>query len=183
MTYFNNKLDEFEPILQGDVFEIGSNCREIFMDDEAFAMVITADCDIANDKMGHSFTLIPIISAEMYLENYWLPELYSKSLAKIIRINVEKINNSKELKESGFSPLTDERLQNWITTSPLTELYSELKIKINKEISKDSSLLNIFTKKSTIASFFNLRLELEGAKPEKVKKELSEAIKSSRADA
>ncbi|EOB3677315.1 TPA: hypothetical protein I7707_20105 [Vibrio vulnificus] len=180
MSYFINNLEDSEPILQGDVFKIGEMCRDVFSEDEDFVMVITADCDIANNKMGHSFTLLPIVTAEKFLENYWLPDQFKNELEKLVKNNVEKINSLSEFKKEGYTPLTAERLREWLKDNSLAKMYEALGKRPSKDITLDSEKLEILKNEPKLRNFLKLRIDVEKKSDDKARKELSNAVRNSR---
>jgi hypothetical protein len=46
--------------------------------------IITADCDIANDKYGRYISYLRIVDAPTYIEQYWFPDYLSR---RLIRLN------------------------------------------------------------------------------------------------
>lgn len=57
-----------DPIRQGDIFSLTSVAPE---DPPPLGIILTADCDIAQEKMGTEYTYIPIVSATYYMRYIW----------------------------------------------------------------------------------------------------------------
>jgi hypothetical protein len=62
------QVADSEPVRQGDIlrhYEPGNVS-------EAYCVVLTADCDISNDKFGDFYSVLPIVSASDYLTKIWI---------------------------------------------------------------------------------------------------------------
>lgn len=85
MQYFYKKFTNYNGILQGDVFRVNNRSDSPFQIDEQFAILITADCDLANrTKNVNYLTFLPIISSTCYFEKIWIPTYFDK-----IRIDID----------------------------------------------------------------------------------------------
>jgi hypothetical protein len=71
---FFQDVSEASPIRQGDVIvriHIGNDGTA---SEEEFGVIITADCDIAQEKMGPFYTYVSLVSAQQYVEHIWAAE-------------------------------------------------------------------------------------------------------------
>lgn len=174
MEYFKKVLDEDSAIRQGDIFQIGSECSDNFMEEETLAMVITADCDIAQNKMGEYYTLLPIISVEHYIETRVIPRIFKTDLKSKLKLNIDKLNIS--IKNSEFDLLTEESILKWLEFDTLEKIYNSLELKIDKKILDDSKQISILLDEPSLESFTRLRVKEQNKNIEKVRKEISDFI-------
>lgn len=180
MPKYYHRVKDKNEILQGDVFKVGENCNSIFSKDEQYAVLITADCDISQKKMGNYYTFLPIISARDYIEKYWLVELFRNQKKRIIEQACVELNNSKTIADSKCDKLTFESLDRWLKQKSLSYIFKISEIDINKKnikfliekyeiISNDVSLKNYFK--------FNA---CQNKREKGIKNEMISSIKNSR---
>lgn len=155
--YFNTNLDD-EPILQGDVFRVGESCNGLFSSDEKYAVVITADCDIVNNKMGGNYTFLPIVSAKSYVEKYWMVDVFKKENQIVIKECCDKINNEKLPEKFECLDITPIQMMEWLKYKELTDIFETSGIDINHP--KIRSLIdrsNILKLETNIENYSKLR--------------------------
>ncbi|SFP20367.1 hypothetical protein SAMN04488056_1303 [Cohaesibacter marisflavi] len=106
-------LQEIGPddlVRQGDIFSIQSTNEE----HEKWAVLLTKDCDIVQEKFGSHLTYLPIYSFNEYIEKYYSPKkieiLKSENMKNVINTFKYLIGDEKEAFE-----LTEESLQEWIS--------------------------------------------------------------------
>lgn len=176
--YLEIDLD-VEGVLQGDIFEVGENCSDIFKKEEKYAVVITADCDIAQNKMGRFFTLLPIISAQDYLTEYWIKGLFEKELKKIAEEVCLVVNKCGHLKQHGCDPVTAEGMLSWIDEDGLEGVFASLDIEKSKKIDEVVSRYELVSGESNIDGYLSL-MKLRNKRERAVKSDITGAIKNSR---
>ena len=176
MNYFIKNENDSSPIRQGDIFKVGNDCYDVFMEEEVLAMVITADCDIAQNKMGNSFTLLPIITLEHYLETKWLPALFEIELNTIVKNNVAKFNSANKTEELNCDPLDLPSMKDWLTTDTLEEIFTDMKIRVDKKVTDDSKKIEVLKKTPNFKNFHELRKKLQSKADDKIKSEIHGAI-------
>lgn len=96
-------------------------------------MVLTADCDIANDKFGDYFSILPIISASEFLKTVWLRRRLEAGRERSFRIVHETIKTALRRKLSA-EPILDE-----VTLNSLLEAYSDIEIARRFGLEKDKN--------------------------------------------
>lgn len=180
MSYFYEKNLEYDGVLQGDVFEVGNLCEDIFLDNEKWAVVITADCDIENKKMGNMFTVLPIILADDYLEEIWLVETFDREKKALIDKAVELINASKIHSKNDCHEVTYDSMIQWLKEEDLKSIFQLLKLDVtsNKFIELEVKL-SIMSKGAYLKNYIELRTYQKRSE-KKIKKEIMEAIKQCR---
>lgn len=111
MSHYYVQVDDEQEIRQGDI--IRRNAGGV-NEEPTFGVVLTADCDIANNKAGDRFTWLQIVPAASYLELIWAPEEFKRLVEKQSRISLEGLNAL--IKRSGIevSPLSSSSLQEWL---------------------------------------------------------------------
>src|SRR2546430_2331294 len=102
-------VDDDEEIKQGDIIRRLSSTGSTI-----WGLIITADCDIANNKSGDNFTWIKIVRAMDYLDGSWATDQLRRLIEKQSRIAAEGLN--RLIKRAGFdlSPLTATSLCDWL---------------------------------------------------------------------
>jgi hypothetical protein len=180
MSYFFNENLEYKGVLQGDVFQVGECCDDIFLLEENFCMVITADCDIANRKMGNSYTCLPIISAEDYLRTVWLEDVIKREKIQLINQMLEIINSSNALKDNDCNSLTAISLEDWLQEESFLTILKLLSLDTqNKKHILCNDLYSVINSDKNFKTFISFR-KLQKKSEVKVKKEISDALKNSR---
>ncbi|MFV9424613.1 MULTISPECIES: hypothetical protein [Microbacterium] len=107
------------PLRQGDVIEA------VAADSSAwtrYLLVLTADCDLANQKNAGRITCIPLLPAEDYLLALLLPEHRDKAVHRL----AEDFND--DLKRRGKRGISIERLIEWVGESGFDEILEALEI-------------------------------------------------------
>lgn len=101
-----------DPIRQGDVI------RRRGVDGEAgcWGLIVTADCDIVQNKAGDRLTWLSMVSAQRYLRAYWAPEQLRRLRAKQGRWAVEALGGRLRRAHPGLGPLTAESMFAWLET-------------------------------------------------------------------
>jgi hypothetical protein len=67
---FFQSVDGDSPIRQGDII-VPYNIDESNEEKIQFGVIVTADCDIVQKKMGNFFTYVTMVTANYYLEEIW----------------------------------------------------------------------------------------------------------------
>lgn len=178
MSYFLEDINDYKGILQGDVFKVGSNCEDIFGPHEEYAVVITADCDIANKKMGDYFTVLPMISTESYLKHIWLKKVIFDEQKQCMQKLVQHINDSPNYKVHGCNVMSLDELDSWAREEPIESILSSLSIEIStgkKGIQSTIDKYNETLKVTCMNTFVRYRKSFNKNKNQ-IDKEIKEAI-------
>lgn len=97
---------------QGDIIRSG-HFEGTSPEDAPFQVIVTADCDIANSKMGEFYTTLPIFRAEQYLDWIWAKEESLRQLKKKSEQILEIVATHASIRE-GRLQLPINRLIEWI---------------------------------------------------------------------
>lgn len=123
-----------EPIRQGDILELRT---KLFQQTNAFGFVLTADCDLFQNKSDNFISYLPILTARDYLENFWARrEINAKINELCLRINAIYIASSSAQNESS-QPLSEDTLLDMASRLSVKEFIERLRIteiKNSKEI-------------------------------------------------
>jgi hypothetical protein len=177
MSNFYDDTFTYEGILQGDIFKVGSLCNQNFLDHEEWGMVITADCDIAQEKIS-SFAFLPIITAKSYLDKYWLITLLEKEKHELLKNITNSINDKKYLEKQNCKPIDISEVKEWIEEESVEGVFKELGISLNKNrIPKFHQQYEILSQPASFENFFILR-NIQGRKEDAIKKEIRTVFSS-----
>jgi len=81
-----------------------------------WGVIVTADCDIVQEKMGEFFTYLVIRTARDYVEQVWAGEEIAKIRERYGRIAVEQIHLADQLRDPDATPLSFTELFDWVRT-------------------------------------------------------------------
>lgn len=99
--------DSGRGVRQGDVVEFIGDFPAPY--GAKVAVIITADCDLVKEKHYGHLLLCPIVSANIYFDNVWLPTYVDKKkkewkeLARKKYLNLIKVDNLSEISEETIS--------------------------------------------------------------------------------
>lgn len=180
MNYFIDNLKSEEELLQGDIFQVKCTDSGLFNESEKLAMMLTADCDISNKKMGEYYTVIPIVSAKDYLETYWLDDFFLKESEKIIGELASIFNMSEIYEAEGYDPITNDKLSEWLKEDSLDNIFLTHNLPNKSELVENyNEKLNIINKDRTLTGFVKYK-KSNGAKAKGIKKEIEQALNKCR---
>jgi hypothetical protein len=77
-------------------------------------LVISADCDLANDKGGGEFFALDILRAEEFARQL----LVSDGRGELISVLLKDVRDTAKGRNAAFADVTDEVLTEWLTESP-----------------------------------------------------------------
>ncbi|MEI7111214.1 hypothetical protein [Serratia sp. TMDUHS_CL] len=178
MKYFYENFDKYNGILQGDVFRVNNRCDSPFQDGEQFAILITADCDLANrNKNVNYLTFLPIVSSTCYLEKIWIPTYFEKIRIEVAKSLHKLINNLEVHKKHECNELKESDIRVWLEKNKYIDILDDLSIiDRNQSIEIDIKLDELSRCEETIGNFFKIK-EIKGSKFKNITNELREAIK------
>lgn len=154
-------VDEYDEILdaaplrQGDIFEwVGSANERPWRD---LGVVVTADCDMARNKMDNVVSFVPLLSFEDYLWHVWREKRFSQqrtlSLGELTRF----IN--KQLAKIGRDQITSQAVEDWTASGNIPEIAAALEI----------SDINLRKKlEATVRRYLDLNAVLTATQPDRL---------------
>lgn len=127
-------IDDDADIKQGDIIRRRSTRGD---GQDAWGTILTADCDIAQNKTGDRYTWLEIIRSQHYLETHWATEQLRRIAEKHCISVCENIN--RLLRDTGhdLADLTPSSLRLWLAESTPEQIIQ----KIDKQKSKSNSAL------------------------------------------
>ncbi|MFQ2543457.1 hypothetical protein ACK3Z0_09145 [Aeromonas caviae] len=182
MAYYHEDFNENESIRQGDIVKIGKDLSFGFSDVDKFGFVVTADCDIYQDKSGGDITILPIIDPQIFIDTIWIPETFSRERTEVLNLICEKINSSGAPRAFNCNEISSSDLEAWIKQSSITEILKALKINISGELEILAKRLFILSSPPSLKNHFEHRSNIQGRKEKSIKGELSTAFKKMRDD-
>ena len=120
--YFTELEDQ---ILQGDL--IYKNTKPNESELPPLGVIITADCDIAQNKAGGRITFLEIITISEYLTGAWATEQIRKFVKNKSEKLLKQINTLIDKPGSEFEPLSENSFLAWIQESDPDEIIDVLK--------------------------------------------------------
>ena len=110
--FFADVTDD-DDLCQGDVVHaLGSDGQVA-----RIAMIVTADCDIAQNKSGNEITLLQIVSADNYIRKTWAPLEIDRITKRQIETCLPELNAAIVKRDATLSELTGEMLVDWLASS------------------------------------------------------------------
>jgi len=135
MKNFFDHIEDTEEVRQGDIIrKINARTGEM----EKLGIVITADCDIAQNKAGERYNWLEIMPMAAYIEGPWAIEQLRKLSEKRSQAIREYLNSQIRQRKPGLRVLTHESLVQWLRTKSAEEI---LMITTDQEHAADSKQL------------------------------------------
>ena len=99
--------DSKAPLRQGDVF-----VATVDAEPRTIGIVVTSDCDIAQNKAWRSLTWVPVVSASSYAASCWTFDEVGRLAKALGQDLLGAARKSREKRE--LPPLSDEALTHWL---------------------------------------------------------------------
>lgn len=142
MTEFESFLSPDHPIRQGDIFAWG-NWKERTVWDQ-FGVVITADCDIANGKIGGFLTYLPILPLAAYVKQVWA----RARIDGMFRTHERQLSDELHRIHANINPnaikLDTARLRQWVLESTNEGILDSLSVTHESEIKHIVASLDVY---------------------------------------
>jgi len=118
MVFFT-QIEDTEEVRQGDIIrKLHPETGEA----EKLGIVITADCDIAQRKVGERYTWLEIVPMAAYIEGPWAQEQLRKLSEKRSKAICEYLNGQIRKQKPGLVALTHESLVQWLRSKTAEEI-------------------------------------------------------------
>jgi hypothetical protein len=98
-----------DEIRQGDII-----MRRTGKDTHSLGVIVTADCDIAQNKAGDRLTWLEIVSSQRYLNEIWAVEQLRRLARRQSKICCERINSILAKSETPLGYLSEASLVDWL---------------------------------------------------------------------
>jgi hypothetical protein len=143
---FFQPVSDQSPFRQGDVIRRDITPRGEGQPATAeWGVIITADCDIAQEKMGEFFTYLVIRSARDYIEQVWASEEISKLVDRHGHVAVEHILKADQARDPNATPLTFAELSEWVRADGAEAVLNAVKISQAAIRKKVATALEVLT--------------------------------------
>lgn len=98
-----------------------------------WGFIVTADCDIVQDKAGARLSYLDIVTVRDYLEHVWSSEILRKLRSTILKEAAALISKAAQALDKKFATLSPEDLLEWLTDTPRAEIVSALEVQVRKQ--------------------------------------------------
>ncbi len=115
---------------QGDII-----CRPATSkhDKPRWGFVVTADCDIAQDKAGARLSCLEIVTIQDYLEHIWSAEVLRKLRPKVLKEGAVLISRAAQARDQKFDELSPNELLEWLNDTPRLGIVAAIEIPEKKQ--------------------------------------------------
>lgn len=115
------RVDEDVPIRQGDIVRIRSDGGGA-----SYVVVVTADCDIAQGKSGHSISVVRLISITGYIRDYWAVRKLARHRANLLKGFIDFVHRVRLRSNSSAAHLSSSVGERWAIRSSAEQICDEL---------------------------------------------------------
>jgi hypothetical protein len=123
--------DSSVPLRQGDVLEWLGDQTDPW---RRFAIVVTADCDLAHQKHSGLLACVPALPHDEYLSLFPLPARVAKAKTKLLERAAALVRGYQEANRPEFTvAMSDEAIAAWIEAVAPEEIIAELRVTDKKE--------------------------------------------------
>lgn len=133
MAHSFQKISEDAPFRQGDIL---CPCHETAtfagLPHGSVAVIITADCDIANDKFGDFLSYLPIVPVEAYLNSFWSRSKLERIVSDACQIVTEHIYRAELKTNREIHRLKESELLEWISERGTSAIISSYEFESSK---------------------------------------------------
>lgn len=170
-------VTESDPLRQGDMLSIRWDSRST---ERQLAIILTADCDIAQDKMGAHYTLVGMMGVRDYVRSMWMKREIERRAAK--ELSEVCVLIQRAVPESDLEPINPSSLLEWLDIED-PEIISK---KIAPQQHSDLSMRLKWLKEARVHCedgraidkfYINMKLQKDRKKIESISKEIEASIK------
>jgi hypothetical protein len=180
MSDFFKKIDDADEIRQGDVIrKTDARTGSVI----ALGVVITADCDIAQEKAGGRYNWVEILPMRTYIEGPWATEQLRRLAKKRSKQVLDHLAGHIRRNLPGISPITHGSLIEWLRTKSPEEVIKSVSGAIpgpgDKQL-RDLEIFNLATATNGAqGAFERLRSawDLAGTSQEDQRNQIGNALK------
>lgn len=131
--------DSSLPLRQGDVLEWLNDQSDPW---RRFAIVVTADCDLAHQKHAGLLACVPVLAHEDYLALFPLPARLGRARAKLVERASTLIRHYQAENRADFPlALSDDAIAAWLDATDVQEILRELQVTEEKQAKALANIL------------------------------------------
>jgi hypothetical protein len=138
---FFQSVDGDSPIRQGDII-VPYNIDESNEEKIQFGVIVTADCDIVQKKMGNFFTYVTMVTANYYLEEIWGFEELRKTKMRYRDRSTKLIYDIDKKRDPEVIPITSDALLSWLKEDGVQKVLDAVRVDQRKR-NEAEQLLNV----------------------------------------
>jgi hypothetical protein len=153
---FFQVVSDRAPIRQGDIIRLDADTDPL---PPTWGVVVTADCDIAQEKMGDYFTYLHIVPARRYLEHVWAAEELLKLGTQYAEKCVNLVYEADRKRNPQVRPMDAPELLGWIREDGADGVVDAIGITATKERAKAAALFETFALSDELTGNFLTPLE------------------------
>lgn len=113
-----------EPIRQGDVFAWEQKNRSHPW--QMYGLVITADCDLINNKTWGRLSYLPILTFEDYIWLFWRPRAFTQFLKDLHIKCAKRVSNALKKQDSLHAGVSPDGVTAWLRRAGVDGLVAEI---------------------------------------------------------
>jgi hypothetical protein len=150
-------------------------------------MIVTADCDIAQDKAGEELTLLQIVTAEHYIRETWAKREGDRLYKRQLDAALPPLNGAIAKHDPSLSLLTGDLLSDWVKSSGVAQILSALSLtgKAASEVSRHLECISAWLDDEPMSPLSRLdrMWKATGTAPKAIKGRLSDVLDPARGPA
>lgn len=176
MSYFTTDTSRYNGLLQGDIFRIEQG-DDIFLNEERYVVLLTADCDMAHESKGVEFlTFLPVISSMDFVKRILISDFFNKKIKKIHKEIITYINSEISKVNTECNPINEDGLINWLEDEDLESILHSLNlINIPDNIKSLIEMHQHCLNNDHISSYAEIK-KIEGVKKQNVFKDILSSL-------
>lgn len=113
-----------EPIRQGDIFAWEN--RLSVRPWKVYGLVVTADCDLVNNKTWGQLSYVPVLLFEDYIWMFWRPRVFDQFQREIRGRCAKRIGNALKKKDPDHAGISEEAVDAWLKRAGVEGLVNEI---------------------------------------------------------
>ncbi|HEY0926957.1 hypothetical protein [Brevundimonas sp.] len=139
-----SEIDTQQSIRQGDVFKSYNNQKQ-----DGWYILVTADCDVVNDKFGDKLTFIKVSESRIYMDNWYEKQCHIETERSSKEV-CSTINSNYDFSNFSYNEFTPQDVISWVSELGCEDFISGLALptKIAKSLEKKLIAIEIGSDKS-----------------------------------
>lgn len=180
-------VSDRDEVQQGDLFRILGSLEELGNAEaqSEWCLILTADCDIAQNKLDSCFTVLSVVSAGKWLEVVWADEKVDQAIAKGISDLSAKIWAHDKKRDPSVSRLSKEVAHRFVmesTPSKIEEVFApdkQFAQSVTKNVGALKDLLDCQRRGENLAGWIRWR-KFIGGSDKSISSDIREAFSNMR---
>ena len=93
-----------------------------------WGFIVTADCDIVQDKANARLSYLDIVPVQHYLEHIWAAETLRKMQTRALKTTADLVTSAARLLDEDFDPISPAGLLTWLRDETSEEIVDALQL-------------------------------------------------------